>query len=66
MRTELKTEVSDTGLSLTRFWSGNERGVCVQLTVPHTCYVTLTRDEAALLAWDLMDFADGQEQELEE
>ena len=58
-------------VSLTRFWGGKNRGVCVQLTsrennprpVLNFQYMTLTREEARTLAKDLAAFAEGDEVE---
>jgi hypothetical protein len=62
MSTELKSHADD--VTLTRFFGGSDRGVCVQVTerVTHN-FVQLTRAQAAALAADLMDFAQGREQE---
>ena len=71
MATELKSHAQ--GVSLTRFWGGDKRGSCVQLTqkkqqLPATAdkffdSVQLTRAQAAAMAADLLDFAQGREQE---
>jgi hypothetical protein len=72
MSTELKTTTD--AFTLTRFYGGEQRGVCVQVTQPNPNYdsdaggpmfnyVQLTRDEARQLAKDLMDFAAGAEEE---
>lgn len=71
MSTELKSHAQ--GVSLTRFWGGDKRGSCVQLTqkkqqLPATAdkffdSVQLTRAQAAAMAADLLDFAQGREQE---
>jgi hypothetical protein len=42
-------------LGVTRFAGGPERGVCLQLTGPDG-WVQLTRDDAAKLAKQLVDF----------
>ena len=68
MATELKSHAQ--GVSLTRFAGGDDRGVCVQVTtkkrqpvgVEFFDSVQLTRAQAAALAADLMDFAQGREQ----
>jgi hypothetical protein len=62
MSTELRSHADR--VSLTRFWGGTDRGVCVQVTeeVTHS-HVQLTRAQAAALAADLLDFAQGREQE---
>ena len=70
MATDLKSHAQD--VDLTRFWGGDTRGVCVQITTPaakplsRTSFfdtVQLTRAQAAALAADLMDFAQGREVE---
>ena len=70
MSTELKSPAQE--VSLTRFWGGENRGSCVQITTPardrkdgHPFFdhVQLTRAQAAALAADLQDFASGREQE---
>jgi len=74
MATDLRSHAQD--VSMTRFWGGDRRGVCVQVTakradsqptglLPDTGFdtVQLTRSQAAALAADLMDFAQGREQE---
>lgn len=71
MSTDLKSHAKN--VSLTRFWGG-QRGSCVQVTQPNPDYdsdaggdmfshVQLTRAQAAALAADLQDFAQGREQE---
>ena len=72
MATDLKSHAE--GISLTRF-AGGHKGVCVQLTqkkdkpeAPSTGdtffnSMQLTRAQAAALAADLMDFAQGRETE---
>lgn len=68
MATELKSNTPD--VSLTRFFGGQERGVCVQVTTTYTTqedffkHVRLTRDQARTLAADLAAFAAGVEEEL--
>jgi L-alanine-DL-glutamate epimerase-like enolase superfamily enzyme len=69
MATDLKSHAQ--GVSLTRFWGGDPRGVCVQVTTkkhePEGAEffdsVQLTRAQAAALAADLMDFAQSREVE---
>jgi len=72
MSTDLKSHAKD--VSLTRFWGGDNRGSSVQVTQPNPNYdtdkggqrfnyVQLTRAQAAALAADLLDFAQGREQE---
>jgi hypothetical protein len=71
MSAELKSHA--TNVSLTRF-SGGSRGTCVQVTTPASPdnwkaygasadYVQLTKTQAAALAADLLDFAQGREEE---
>jgi len=62
MATDLKSHADR--VTLTRFWAGTDRGVCVQVTehVTHN-FVQLTRAQAAALAADLLDFAQGREVE---
>jgi hypothetical protein len=71
MSTELRPLNERT--TLTRFWGGKERGVCVQVTqtgqpVQNVAnplgmgYVSLTRQEAAQLGEMLMMFAAGKEE----
>ena len=76
MSTELKSHAKK--ISLTRFWGG-QRGSCVQVTQPRSDWgrsmqkltaadnfftsLQLTREQAAALAADLLDFAQGREQE---
>jgi hypothetical protein len=74
MATDLKSHAQD--VSLTRFWGGEKRGVCVQVTakrassqptglLPDTGFETvqLTKAQAAALAADLLDFAQNREVE---
>jgi len=71
MATDLKSHAQ--GVSLTRFFGGEDRGTCVQLTqkkreLPATAdkffdSMQLTRAQAAAVAADLMDFAQGREVE---
>ena len=69
MATELKTHAQ--GVTLTRFAGGTDRGTCVQVTMRKRepvgteffDSVQLTRAQAAALAADLQDFAQGREQE---
>ena len=73
MSTDLKSHAKN--VSLTRFWGG-QRGSCVQVTQPRKdtnlevaftdkffTSLQLTRAQAAALAADLQDFAQGREQE---
>ena len=63
MATDLKSHAKE--VSLTRFWGGSDRGTCVQVTVNEGAgqfeHVALTRAQAAALAADLLDFAQGRE-----
>ena len=70
MSTELKTHAE--GVTMTRFFGGSDRGTCVQLTQSKVgswseggpfSWVQLTRAQAAALAADLLDFAQGREVE---
>lgn len=74
MSTDLKSHAKD--VTLTRFFGGQDRGVCVQVTTPRAKSLgplgpadnffqslQLTRAQAAALAADLQDFAQGREQE---
>jgi hypothetical protein len=68
MATELKSTTED--VSLTRFYGGSSRGTCVQVTTTYTAdpndffkHISLTREEAATVAADLMRFAAGEEEE---
>ena len=64
MSTELKSHAED--VTLTRFFGGSDRGTCVQVTAGRGVggdYVQLTRAQAAALAADFLDFAQGRETE---
>jgi len=65
MSTELKSHADR--VALTRFFGGSDRGACVQVTVDEGAgqfeHVALTRSQAAALAADLLDFAQGREVE---
>ena len=68
MATELKSNTAD--VSLTRFYGGQDRGTCVQVTTTYTAdpndffkHISLTRAEARTLAADLAAFAAGVEEE---
>jgi hypothetical protein len=47
----------------TRFFGGKERGTCIQLTPPwrDQGHIQLTREQAAVVAAELMLFAEGNE-----
>lgn len=59
MATDLKTSVD--GVQLTRFYGGEERGVCVQVSAGYGKQVGLTRTEAEQLARELLAFAREEE-----
>lgn len=74
MSTELKSHSQN--VTLTRFFGGKVKGSCVQVTQPRKdtnlelsvsdnffTSLQLTRAQAAALAADLNDFAQGREQE---
>ena len=73
MATDLKSHAQ--GVDLTRFWGGEKRGSSVQITMKRDSKedrgpadqffdsIQLTRAQAAALAADLMDFAQGREEE---
>ena len=68
MATDLKSRTED--VMLTRFYGGEGRGTCVQVTTTYTAnpadffkHISLSRHEAATLAQDLMAFAMGREEE---
>jgi len=49
-------------VSMTRFFGGSERGVCVMVSRDGQS-ISFTRDEAQVLADAFQAFADGEEQE---
>jgi len=65
MATNLKSHADR--VSLTRFFGGSDRGPCVQVTVHEGAgqfeHVALTRAQAAAVAADSLDFAQGREVE---
>lgn len=74
MSTDLRSTTHD--VSLTRFWGGQMRGSCVQVTQPRSkslgpvttadkffTSVQLTRGQARRLAADLLAFAEQREVE---
>ena len=75
MATDLRSTTKD--VSLTRFWGGQMRGSCVQVTQPRDrkslgpvgpadnffTSVQLTRAQARRLAADLLEFAEQREVE---
>ena len=79
MSTDLKSR-NRSKVGLTRFWGGESRGACVQITTsrnwekecdPSAAYnlfisVSMSKSEAVALAQDLLDFAgDTAEQEFD-
>ena len=69
MSTELRT-VPGTEIKQTRFYGGDDRGVCIQVTKSkhypdnsgnYFDYIQLTRKQASLLAGELYLFADSLE-----
>lgn len=66
--TDLKTNDKHPFL-LTRYWGGDSKGTCIQVTGPargtSTEYIGMTREEALGLSVDLSRFAMGKEEELE-
>tara|TARA_B100000035_G_scaffold239619_1_gene207919 strand:- start:937 stop:1197 length:261 start_codon:yes stop_codon:yes gene_type:complete len=78
MSTDLKSR-NRGKVSLTRFWGGENRGACVQITTARDFNedrgpadkffnsVSMSKSEAVALAQDLLDFAgDTAEQEFDE
>jgi hypothetical protein len=61
MATDLKTR--DKAVMMTRFYGGEERGTCVQVSTDYGEYIRLSRAQAQQLALDLAAFAQGQEEE---
>ena len=68
MATDLKSNTED--VMLTRFYGGEARGTCVQVTTTYTTdpadffkHISLTREQARTLAEDLMAFATHNEEE---
>lgn len=70
MATDLKSHAQE--VSLTRFWGGDHRGSCVQITTQARSdgkwfdSIQLTRAQAAALAADLMEFSQNREVEIYE
>ena len=62
MSTELRSG-PNTDIMQTRFYGGKERGTCIQLTPPwrDQGHIQLTREQAAVVAAELMLFAEGNE-----
>lgn len=66
MSTELRNVpdcVAQNRLSQTRFWGGENRMVCLQVTDRNGNYLQLDRYQARALAVELMLFAEGREVE---
>ena len=74
MATDIKSRAD--GVDMTRFWGGNDRGTCVQVTMRRNSVqnpvttgdqfftsVSLTKEQAKQVAADLMAFAEGKEVE---
>ena len=68
MATDLKSTTED--VMLTRFFGGQGQGTCVQVTTTYTAdpkdffkHISLTREEAATVAADLLAFATHNEKE---
>ena len=74
MATDIKSRAD--GVDMTRFWGGDFRGTCVQVSMrrdpvknPVTTAdqffksVLLTREQAGQVAADLLAFAEGREEE---
>ena len=61
MATDLQS--TDRDVKLTRFWGGQDRGTCVQITTDWQEHVSLTREQARAVAEDLLAFADKKETE---
>jgi len=60
MSTELRT-VPTTDIQQTRFFGGEDRGTCIQLTPPWQGHIQLTREQAGAMAAELMLFSEGNE-----
>ena len=67
MSTQLKgTESINGQVMLNRYFGGNERGSCLQVTPPggySTPYLSLTKGQALDLAVALVEFANGKREE---
>ena len=61
MATDLQS--TDRDVKLTRFWGGQDRGTCVQITTDWQEHVSLTREQALRVAQDLILFAHQKESE---
>ena len=67
MATDLKSTTED--VMLTRFYGGENRGTCVQVTTTYTAdpadffkHVSFTREQARTVAEDLLAFANSEEE----
>lgn len=40
---------TESGVGLTRFYGGENRGMCYQITMPNSVYIQLTSDECLLI-----------------
>lgn len=67
MSTELKGTTALNGeVSLTRYWGGQDRGMCVQVTPQWgESFLCLTKQQAVELAVALVEFASGIREEAE-
>ena len=69
MSTEVKSHTKN--FLLTRFFGGNERGTCLQITNKEMNqnaeweHITVTREEAIHLAHDLLNFVADEQEDLE-
>ena len=70
MSTELHSNTN--GFATTRFFGGEDRGLCLQVTHLNSAshhrdagFIQVTREEALLLAQDLLAFVNGTSEELE-
>ncbi|MDA8897512.1 hypothetical protein N9I83_00600 [bacterium] len=62
MSTELRN-IPKTDIMQTRFFGGQDRGTCIQLTPPWSTkgHIQLTREQASQVAQELLLFANGNE-----
>ena len=68
MSTNLKSNISE--INLTRFWGGDKRGVCIQISTPNRLKnrfdpesIQLSKSDACSLARDLFDFSTNRAKE---
>lgn len=74
MATDIKSRAD--GVDMTRYWGGNDKGTCVQISTPRDSVnnpvttadqffksISLTREQAKQVAADLLAFAEGKEVE---